>query len=94
MKISIEELRIAAQRTLEYVGEKYGDEVELDQDYYWSLPKEAKYDVLKETKVSQVGSLAEDYRQIEKLVTGGHDAVGYDLVYLAAIFRALGEELG
>ena len=30
MKISIEELRIAAQRTLEYVGEKYGDEVELD----------------------------------------------------------------
>ena len=50
--------------------------------------------MLKETKVSQVGSLAEDYRQIEKLVTGGHDAVGYDLVYLAAIFRALGEELG
>jgi hypothetical protein len=93
MKISIEKLRVAADRGLSYIAEKYGTEIELDHDYYWSLPKQAKYDVLKEAKVSEVGSLVEDYQQIEKIVKREHDLVGYDLAYIAAILRALGEEL-
>jgi hypothetical protein len=91
MKIDINKLRVVAQRAFEAVEQRYGATVELNKDLYWSVPTEARYNGDVDPKQLDVGSLADDYEQISKVVTGEHDVVRYDFAYLGNIFIALGE---
>jgi hypothetical protein len=93
MKISLKTVRSAFLTAMDYVEKRYGPDVELDVDYYWSIPKEAKYDTRQVPTHSDMGSLVHDYSEVEKLAKGEHDIVGYDLVYIGTLLQALGEEL-
>lgn len=95
MKLSLADLRALTQKLLDYLEEQGHKTLELPQEYYWHIPKEAKYDqpVAPASEVLSLGQLSFDWENLQSLLEEKHDPVGYDLVWLAAILRALGETI-
>ena len=93
MKIHVKDLRTVTQRAFDTVEERYGGVIELNEDLYWSIPRDARYNVDIQPGKLDIGSLAEDYDEIRKVLTGEHDVIRYDLAYLGSTLVALGEAI-
>lgn len=95
MNLSLVDLRTLTQKLLDYLEEQGHESLDLPQEYYWHIPKEAKYDqpVAPASEDLSLGQLSFDWENLRSLLEGKNDPVGYDLVWLAAILRALGETI-
>jgi hypothetical protein len=90
MKIQVDTVRQAVNLLLDLVIEMQGNSVEIPNDLYWFIPNECLHETEKPDRLT-LGSLKDDWQEIEKVVEDPDDAVEYALVWCAAILRALGD---
>ncbi|MDQ0379046.1 hypothetical protein [Amycolatopsis thermophila] len=88
--IRLDQLAAAAETLLEHVREVHGDTVEVDADYFWSIPPDVLYNVYAEPKELTIGQLSESDQHIRQLVEGQQPPVAYHLVWLSDLLRAVG----
>ncbi len=92
MLIKVADLKVAADTLLQHLEENGHSSVTIPVDYYWSIPKESRYDPTKEPSSFTVGRLEDDWEFLQANIRGGDEPIGYALVWLAAILQAVGEE--
>ena len=73
MKISITDLIKAFTLITEIIKERFGDEIEFDTDYYWTVGFPSRKDFQKSDHTLGVGSLSDDIVSLQKAISG--DAV-------------------
>lgn len=89
MTVSKDLLREAFELLLERAAN--GDDVvDLGVDYYWSIPPSAQGDVLTGPPELTVGQYSESIENLTSVVNDPENAVGYGLVWLADVLRAIG----
>ena len=64
--------------------------VEISDDYYWDVADEELYNPLKGPTDLDLGQLTHDWERLSDILVGKSPPVGYGLVWLAAILRAIG----
>ena len=91
MKINLALLRTAINKTLDEVEHLHGDSIEVDKDLYWFIPQERLHDIGDGTPPTDhtLGSLRDDWTQIEAVARGEKGPITYDLVWAAALLRAI-----
>lgn len=91
MKINSAQLRQAFEVLISHIEAHGETTIELPWDLYWDLPRESLYDPYKEPNNFDLGQLTDDWQELEKIVVGEMPPVGYALVWLSSILRAVGE---
>ncbi|MGW1072283.1 hypothetical protein [Streptomyces sp. NPDC002537] len=92
LRIPLDQLRHAFDTALRHVETSAGHTVELGEEYFWSVPGDELYDVLNEPKTLTIGQLSESWQHLEDLLAHQDGALGYHLVWLADIIRAIGQD--
>ncbi|MFE6049228.1 hypothetical protein ACFQ6N_00545 [Kitasatospora sp. NPDC056446] len=93
LHVSLAELRASFDILLRHVeATAAGDAVALDKDYFWSVPSAEQYDVLREPAELTIGQLSESWQHLRDLLADPDRALGYHLVWLADILRAIGQD--
>ncbi|WP_326836014.1 hypothetical protein VSH64_14015 [Amycolatopsis rhabdoformis] len=88
--IRLDQLAAAAERLFEHITEVHGDTVEVDADYFWSIPPDALYNVYEKPKELTIGQLSESDQHIRQLLEGQRPPLAYHLVWLSDLLRAVG----
>lgn len=63
--------------------------IELDNDYFWSIPFDSVYDVDSPPADLTIGQVTEIVESLSSMVAG-KDLVNHGLVWLGDLFRAVG----
>ncbi|MEX2985597.1 hypothetical protein [Streptomyces sp. C36] len=92
LQIPLDQLRHAFDVVLRQVEASAGLTVTLNEEYFWSIPGDELYDVLNEPKTLTIGQLSESWQRIEDLLAHQDRALGYHLVWLADVIRAIGQD--
>ncbi len=92
LQIPLDQLRHAFDAALRHVEASAGHTVALGEEYFWSVPGDELYDVLNEPKSLTIGQLSESWQHLEDLLAHEDRALGYHLVWLADVIRAIGQE--
>ncbi len=93
MRVCISDLRRVTEKLLAHVEQKYGPTVEIDADYYWNIPEDSRLERYEQPSELDLGQLTDDWSEIQKIVLGEKEPISYDLVWVSAILRTLGEKL-
>jgi hypothetical protein len=93
MKIKISELRTAANRLFDHLERSGHDELEVDRDFYWSIPDEKLYSVYEEPSGFTVGQLSDDWKELKQISSGQRQPIGYALVWLSSVLRFVGTKI-
>lgn len=93
LRIPVVELRRAAEVLLEHVRNVEGDVIELDKDMFWVVPAEALYDVYQQPATLDVGQLSESWQSVAEIARDEKPALGYALVWLSDVLRAVGQAI-
>ena len=91
MKIKISEIETTVSLLLTMLKDSIGEEIALDNDYYWEILSEDMYNPYVEPTNFTLGQLSDDITEIRRLKTTG-DAIGYDLKRISRILNALSFE--
>ncbi len=94
MNINLRELRLITNRLLDHVIDDRGvEEVDLVEDYYWTIAPEQRYKVDKDPLELEVGSLATDLEMVSSMLDNQNLPVAYLLTELAPLLNYVGERL-
>lgn len=93
MIVETSQLESICQRILDKL--KFLDirQIEVSQDMYWELTAKQAYDMKFEVDQPNIGSLADDWSMLLKLVDKPERTTFVDFDRLAAILKAISEEL-
>ncbi|MDT0453632.1 hypothetical protein [Streptomyces hesseae] len=92
LQIPLVQLRNVFDAVIRHMEASAGHTVALRNEYFWSVPGDGLYDVLNEPKVLTIGQLSESWQHLEDLLVHQDGALGYHLVWLADIIRAIGQD--
>ncbi|MFD0396800.1 hypothetical protein ACFVHI_01775 [Kitasatospora sp. NPDC127121] len=92
LQIPLDQLRRAFELALHHIEASAGSTVAVERDYFWSVPGDELYDVPNEPKTITIGQLSESWHHLEHLLTDPDRIVGYHLVWLADVLRAIGQD--
>jgi hypothetical protein len=90
-EISTSELRKAANLLINHLEDMGIYNVKINEDFYWEVPKESRYDQYNQPVQLSIGQLSDDLNEINRLVSGNSPIVSYALVWLANVLRRVGE---
>ncbi|MEM6369581.1 MAG: hypothetical protein AAGD10_14900 [Myxococcota bacterium] len=90
--VRVDDLRKAAALLFDHLERSVDAEIKIDSDFYWEVPKDARYDSYSEPKEFTVGQLSEDVGQVLRIAQGESEPIGYGLVWLAQVLRRIGED--
>jgi len=93
MEIKISELELVTEKLFSHLRELSIENVHLSEDYYWDISKEQLYDPVREPSTFSLGQLSEDWNELVELIHGHGEPLAYDLTRLAAILRAVGQNV-
>lgn len=93
MEIKLSELRQLCEKLFTHIEEIGFEKIELSSDYYWEIPEEGRYDSFTEPKEFTMGQLSDDWNELQKILRGEHEPLGYALVWYSAILKAIGEKV-
>ena len=93
MKITVRELREISDALLNHIESLGVREVEVDDDYYWAIPREQLYDASVEAVQPSLGQLTDDWNELQMIRRGERPPVALALGWLASIMRAVGERV-
>lgn len=91
MNINIKELKEITDTLFSYLDEMNVQEIKCEEDYYWIIPKEKRYDSYEEPDKFTIGQLSENWTFLAKMVEEKR-VVGPSFTWLASIFQILGEK--
>jgi hypothetical protein len=92
MKVTTDEVRRAAMALLTHLDETGQSEVEIEEDFYWHIPEQERYDTYAKPKEFTVGQLSDDWAEIQAILAGRRKPVGMAMVWLASVMRRMGEK--
>jgi hypothetical protein len=93
MQIEIAKLNSVTNLLFDHLKELGIDTIEIDNDFYWNIPKSQLYDPYNEPKELDLGQLSDDWNDLQKVISGNMDVVSYNFIDLAAILKAIGEKV-
>lgn len=94
LHVPLDELRRSFDVLIRHVeGATAGGAVALDKDYFWAIPSDEQYDVTKVPGDLTIGQLSESWQHLQDLLADEDRALGYHLVWLADVLRAIGQDL-
>jgi hypothetical protein len=93
MKITTAELRRITEKHLRHLEETGVTSVEVEHDFYWSIPSQQLYNTEAEPSDLEVGQLVDDLEELRLVDRGEKEPIGYGLVWLGAVLRAVGEKV-
>ena len=91
MKVNIDEIEKVTSLLLSKLKESKGNEIEINNDYYWDIVNEELYNPYEEPGNITLGQLSFDYESIQRILKSD-DAAAYSLKWLSNILKALGIE--
>jgi hypothetical protein len=93
-KIEIAVLRSACERIFEFIERDLKiSSIELEEDLYWAVPEDARYDMSEIPTVSHVGNLFDDYDFVEPLLKDRDQAIPLMFEHIAPLLAALANRL-
>lgn len=93
MKLRIAELRQAANALFDHIERSGIDEIEVDQDYYWSIPDEKLHAIYEEPTGFTAGQLSDDLQELRRMNSGERPPMAYALVWLSSLLRFAGTRI-
>ncbi len=93
MKVRVSELRQAANLLFDHLERSGHTEIDVDSDYYWSIPNQKLYSVYEEPSGFTVGQLSEDLENVRAVVVGSKPPIAYALVWVSALLRFIGSKI-
>lgn len=93
MKVSVAELREAANLLFDHLERSGHAEIEVDADYYWSVPTEQLYSSYTEPTGLTLGQLSDDQRELTRIRIGAQPPLAYALVWLSSLLRFVGARI-
>jgi hypothetical protein len=67
MKVKVADLRRTANKLFDHLETSGHEDVEVDRDYYWSIPVEKLYAAYEQPSSFTLGQLSEDLQHLEKI---------------------------
>jgi hypothetical protein len=93
MEIDIKTLETATQYIFQHIKDKGIKSIEIEEDFYWNINSQEKYDSYNEPKDLDLGQLSDDWLEIKKIAFREKQPISYSLVWLAALYKILGEKI-
>lgn len=90
LQISTLLLREAFDVLLQHIEEVEGREIQVEHDYFWSIPAENIYDIYHEPRNFTIGQLSESVGHLQEFVANSEGVIPYGLVWLSDVLRAVG----
>jgi hypothetical protein len=94
MVVDIDVVERATIRVLKHLRDNGIKNVNVDDDFYWFIPKEHRHDMYQEPHDFTVGQLSFDWDNVRKIADGASDPVGLALSWIGSILTAVGEQSG
>lgn len=91
MKININDLEKIILLLLHKLKESKGNEIELNNDFFWDIPSDELYNPYEDPKNITLGQLTDEVNEIMRLMKAD-EAIAYDLKRVASILTALSIE--
>ena len=91
MEVKLSDLRIIFNKILDHLEKNGVTSIELEEDYYWEIPKNQVYNMHKDPKKLSIGQLYEDMEFLNNILKGRDEPIGYGLVWISSILRYIGE---
>jgi hypothetical protein len=92
MRVTVEELRTAFDRLVEHLETTGQEAFEIEDDFYWDVPCEVRYDPYQKIDGATLGQLTDDWSEVQSMLGGRRPPLGYGLVWLASVLRRVGEK--
>lgn len=92
MKVNIDELQQITSYLLSKLKEQKGNEIELENDFYWDISSDELYKPYDDPQNISLGQLSDDLTEIHRLSKSKDEAIPYDLKRIAEILKALSIE--
>ncbi|MGL5803832.1 MAG: hypothetical protein ACRC2R_27535 [Xenococcaceae cyanobacterium] len=92
MIVDLNVLEKASHIIFEYWQKEGIQKIEVEEDFYWNISTKERYDPYKEPQDLDLGQLSDDWSEIEKIASGKTEPIIYALVWLASIYKILGEK--
>lgn len=94
MNIKLNELRQVTEMIFEHLSARGVAEVSINQNMYWKISCDERYNVNVTPAEINVGSLEDDKSDLDRILRGDQDVLAMHLQPLAALLDALGMVLG
>jgi len=88
--VSIEALRSSVELLLGRIEADHGSTIEIDRDFFWSIPDAALYDVYSQPTSFTIGQVSESVESINMMLEHPEFATTRGLVWVSDVLRALG----
>jgi len=95
VKIQLSDLRRAANALFDHLERTGRTEIEVTEDFYWSIPEKHLYSVYSPPPESELtmGQLSDDWNELTKIASGKSPPLTYALVWLSSLLRFIGTKL-
>lgn len=91
--IETAQLEIVCQKIIEKLKQLPVDRVEVEQDFYWELTNRQAYADNLVLGEQTLGSHVDDWMELQNVVSGKHPTTFVDFDRVAAILKAVSQEL-
>ena len=91
MRINIDKLQWITSFLLLKLKEEKGNEIELQNDFYWDISEKELYNPYENPQNISLGQLSDDLHEVNRLLKSD-DAITYDLKRISNIIKALSIE--
>ncbi|EYF04837.1 Hypothetical protein CAP_3863 [Chondromyces apiculatus DSM 436] len=85
-------LRRATLTLLAHLDATGQREMEIEEDFYWNVPADQRYDPYEKPEALTLGQLSDDGSEIQRILAGEREPTGLAMVWLATILRRVGEK--
>lgn len=93
MKIKIEEIKYVMDLITNHLIDSGVSEIEIEEDFYWSIQQQDLYNPYKEPSNLTMGQLSSDWENLQKIASRQNLPTGYGLVWLSSISKNIGERV-
>ena len=91
MKVFVRDVRQITNVPFDHIDATFGEVVEVENDLYWDIDSAQRDDVYEGPTTFGIGSLIDEYEWLHALTTDDPAPINYQLVWLGALLRAIGE---
>lgn len=92
LRVELSDLRKGLDAVVSHLENRGIESVEISDDYYWDISPDQMYNPLEDPTSFELGQLTHDLERISKIIAGETEPIGYALVWLGAILRAIGKD--
>ena len=92
IQIGIGELKRILELLADHIRNESGQTLTISEDYYWEVDERQLYNPTQDPDVFNLGQLSDDWQRLSKILHGEDPPIGYALVWLGAVLRAIGQK--